>query len=223
MINTFENIYSCFGVLSPDELEIINNNKTQTQYLKGETIFKQGAFASHVLLVNSGLVRVYLQTGASKQISFRLAKQGDYMAFSAIFGENIFRYSAVAVKDTAICMIEKAALKQILLQNPRFAMQITSRNFENESRYIDIINNLSYKQMRGKLASAILYLSSEEFENENVFNYLTRQNIADFASITIESAVKFIKEFEKEGIISTKGKDIFIRNKNLLSEINKKG
>ena len=54
--------------------------------------------------------------------------------------------------------------------------------------------------MRGKLASALLYLTSEKFKNDNVFQYLTRQDIADFASITVESTVKFLKEFEKEGL-----------------------
>ena len=77
--------------------------------------------------------------------------------------------------------------------------------------------------MRGKLASCLLYLSSEEFLEEDVFQYLTRQDIADFASITIESAVKFIKEFEKEGILKLKGKDLKIINNGKLEEIAKRG
>ena len=77
--------------------------------------------------------------------------------------------------------------------------------------------------MRGKLASALLYLSSEEFLEEDVFQYLTRQDIADFASVTIESAVKFIKEFVKEGILKLKGKDLKIIIKNKLEEIARKG
>lgn len=218
-----ENTFGCYDSLIREELQFIKDNTTEISYLKGETIFKQGAFAPHVLLINSGLARVYLQTGINKQISFSLAKQGDYIAFSSIFGENIYRYSAIAVKDSIICMIEKEALKQLLLRNPQFALQITSRNFQNENRYIDIIYNLSFKQMRGKLASAILYLSSEKFESDNVFQYLSRQNIADFASITIESAVKFIKEFEKEGVISINGKIINIENRKALSEINQRG
>ena len=77
--------------------------------------------------------------------------------------------------------------------------------------------------MRGKLASALLYLSSEEFLKEDVFQYLNRQDIADFASITNESAVKFINEFEKEGILKLKGKDLTIIDKNKLEEIAKRG
>ncbi len=213
----------CFQYLYPDELEFINSRKTQITYLKGETIFKQGAFAPYILYVVDGLVRVFLQTGSIKQLNIRLTKQGDFMAFSSVFGDNIYNCSAVALKDSTICMIEKTALKQLLMKNADFAMRITSRNCRNEGRYLDIIQNTSNKQMRGKLASSLLYISSEEFLEEDVFQYLTRQDIANFASITIESAVKFIKEFEKEGILKLKGKDLKIINKDKLEEIAKRG
>jgi CRP/FNR family transcriptional regulator len=218
-----ENTSGCFQKLSEEELEFINAKKTQITYLKGETIFKQGAFAPHVLFVNHGLVRVYLQTGANKQLNLRIARKGDFLAFSSVFGENIYNYSAVALVDAAICMIDKAALKQLLLRNPEFALQITSRNFNNERRYLEIIGNISYKQMRGKLASALMYLNGEEFKDESLFQYLTRQDIADFASITIESAIKFLKEFEKEGIIRLDGKNIELLNEEDLMLISKKG
>jgi len=214
---------TCFQYLYPDELEFINSRKTQITYLKGEIIFKQGAFASYILYVVDGLVKVFLQTGSIKQLNIRLTKQGEFMAFSSAFGDNIYNCSAIALKDSTICMIEKTALKELLMKNADFAMRITSRNCRNEGRYLDIIQNTSYKQMRGKLASALLYLSSEEFLKEDVFQYLTRQDIADFASITIESAVKFIKEFEKEGILKLKGKDLKIINKGKLEEIAKRG
>ncbi|MBT3208935.1 MAG: Crp/Fnr family transcriptional regulator [Bacteroidetes bacterium] len=218
-----EDTLTCFKNLDSADLQFLDERKTQIAYLKGETIFKQGAFSPHVIFINDGLVRVFLQTGINKQTNIRLAVKGDFMAFSSIFYENIYQYSAIAIKDSEICMIEKEAMKQLLLRKPEFAMQITSRNYQNESRYLEIINNLSYKHMRGKLASAILYLSSEKFEAENVFRYLNRQNIADFASITLESAVKFIKEFEKEEVLEIKGKDILIKNREAIIEIFNKG
>ena len=213
----------CFQNLGLTDLQIINEKKKQVTFFKDETVFKQGSFAPHVLFVNQGLVRVYLQTNRNKQINIRLAKKGDLIAFSSIFGKDIYLYSAIALKDSDICIIDKQALKELLLRNPDFAMEINSKNYHNENRYIDIIQNISYKHMRGKLASALLYLSSEKFNDENVYEYLTRQNIADFASISVESAVKFIKEFEKENIISLDGKKIRIEDQTFLEEINLRG
>ena len=207
----------------PEELEILQQNKTRITYLKGENIFKQGAFAPYVLYVVSGLVKVYLQTGYDKQINVSLAHSGDFLAFSSIFGENIHTYSSQAIKDSEICMIEKESLKETLLKYPDFALQITSKNYRNERHLLEIIKNVSYKQMRGKLASSLLYLSQDEFLEEDIFNYLTRQDIADFASVSTESAIKFLKEFEKEKILKLKGKEIKILDYRQLETISKNG
>ncbi|PIF02390.1 MAG: Crp/Fnr family transcriptional regulator [Draconibacterium sp.] len=207
----------------PEELEILQENRATVTYLKGENIFKQGAFAPYVLYVNSGLVKVYLQTGYEKQINLSLARQGDFLSFASVFGENIHTYSAQAIKETVVCMVKKESLKEALLKHPDFALRITSKNYRNESHLFEIVKNLSYKQMRGKLASGLLYLSQEDFMDEDVFSYLSRQDIADFASISTESAIKFLKEFEKEKIIKLKGKTIRIINRELLKTIGKNG
>jgi CRP/FNR family transcriptional regulator len=77
--------------------------------------------------------------------------------------------------------------------------------------------------MRGKLASALCYLSSQEFLYEKIFESLTRPDIADFAGITQESAVKFLKEFEREKLLKLEGKDIVIKDRTKLQLISKTG
>lgn len=201
----------------------LNEHKTRVTYLKGENIFKQGAFAPYVLYVVSGLVKVYVQTGFEKQINIGLAKTGDFLAFASLFGQNIHSYSTQALKTAEICMIEKESLKKILLENPEFALKITSANYKNEAHLIEILKNISYKQMRGKLASALLYLSQDEFVNEKIFSFLTRQDIAEFANISTESAIRFLKEFEKENLLKLSGKNIQILDVEKLALLSKTG
>ncbi len=206
-----------------ENLDDLNAYKTRVQYLKGETIFKQGAFAPYVMYVVEGLVKVYLQTGVDKNMNISVASEGEFLAFSSVFGEPVHTYSAQAISNTQICMIEKESLKQILLDNPEFALKITSQNYTNERHLFEVIKNISYKQMRGKLASALLYLGQEEFTKKKIFEFLTRQDIADFASISAESAIKFLKEFEKENIITLNGKNIIVDDTAQLMNISKNG
>ncbi len=218
-----ERIAACFHDLTPEELAFINSNKTEVNYLAGETLFKQEAFAPHVLLILSGLVKVYLQTGADKQLNLFLQKANDFLAFSSVFGEETHNYSAVALTDVQICMIDKESMRKILLSNPNFAMRITTRNCRNEKQFLSIIHNTTYRQMRGKLASALLYLSSDDFSGIDIFPQLSRQDLANFASIATESAIKFLKEFEKEGTILLDGKNIQILDRPRLVNIEKWG
>lgn len=213
----------CFHLISREDLESLSENKTQIIYLKGETVFKQGAFAPHVLFIQSGLIRVYLQTSRNKVQNLWISKSGDFLAFSSLFGERTYSYSAVAMKDAELLMIDKESMRKLLQTNPEFGFRITSKNYNSEKHLMELVASLSYKQMRGKLATALFYLTSEILRGEEVFSYLTRQDIADFASISVESVIKFLKEFEKEGILALDNKNITVTDPKRLSEISATG
>lgn len=218
-----KDIDKCFRKFFPNDIDFINSKKTHVSYLRGETLFKEGAFASSVLFVIEGLVKVFVTTSNNKQINLKISKPGDFIAFSSIFENSVYNYSAVAIKDAKICMVEKNAMKQLLTKNADFLSVVTAKNCRNESRYVNIIKSISYKQMRGKLASALLYLTDEEFKDYNVFEYLTRQDISNFASITSESTVRFLKEFENEGIVELNKRSIKLLNKSQLEKISISG
>lgn len=213
----------CFQLISREDLASLSENRTQLSYLKGETVFKQGAFAPHVLFIQSGLIRVYLQTGRSKVQNLWIARSGDFLAFSALFGQRTYSYSAVALKDSELLMIDTESLRKLLHTNPEFGYRITSKNINSEKHLMDLVASLSYKQMRGKLATALLYLNAEALQGEEVFSHLSRKDIADFASISVESVIKFLKEFEKEGIIELGNKNISITDPAKLEQISEKG
>jgi len=213
----------CFQLISKEELETLSENRTHVSYLKGETLFKQGAFAPHVLFIQSGLVKVYLQAGPRKVQNLWIGRSGDFLAFSSMFGEKVYHYSAMALKDAEVLMIDKKSLRELLKTNSEFGFRITSKNYRSENHLLEIVANLSYKQMRGKLASALIYLSSDLLINEDIFSCLSRQDVADFASISVESVIKFLKEFEKEGIVSLENKQIIILDADRLKLISTTG
>ncbi len=214
---------NCFKKLVQGELEFINARKKQIIYTKGENICKQGAYASSVLYISSGLVKLYLENSNRKITNVQILKSSDFIGLSSIYGENIYNYSVIALKDTNICLIEKDALKELLEKNGSFASSLISRYCKNETYLFDKLRSISYKQMNGRLADVLLYLSSDKLSNENVFNYINRKDIADFACISKESTVKLLTEFKNEGIIDVKGKDIVIKKHELIKEISKRG
>ncbi len=77
--------------------------------------------------------------------------------------------------------------------------------------------------MNGRLADVLIYLSSEKLKDENVFRYINRKDIADFACISKESTVKLLTEFKQDGIIDIDGKNISVLKPELLKSISKRG
>ncbi len=213
----------CFKKLIPSELEFINQNKTQIQYRRGETICKQGAFASYVLYIADGLVKIYLESRGNKNINVNISKSNEFIALSAIFGENIYNYSALALCDSSICLIEKESFKKLVLHNGVFASEIVKWYCDKEKQLFDKIKSIGHKQMHGRLADVLLYLDSVHLDQDDLFTYLTRQDFADFACISMESIVRLLAELKNENIIELEGKKIKILRLDQLKEISRRG
>jgi CRP/FNR family transcriptional regulator len=214
---------TCFHHLFPEDSEYFNNKKQQLTYSKGENVCKQGAFAPYVMYVYEGLIKVYLETGNGKNINLRLIRCGEFVSFQSVLNQQIYNYSAVALTNARICLIDKEGLKKMLKDNVEIGWRIVADNCKSESKLYEIIKTATTKQMPGKLAEALIYLSSPEFSVYDVFTHLSRKDVAEFAGISLESTVKLLKEFESEKILELKGKNIIIKKPEMLHDISKRG
>jgi len=213
----------CFQLLLPEEAELVRASKTQVLFRKDDNLTKQGAFASYVLFMIDGLAKQYLEGDGIKNYNLRIIRQGEFVGLSAVFSENIFNYSSVALTDCHVFLVEKEAISKVVKQNGMFGFNIIKRYCEQNTNLINTVRNLMYKQMNGRLADTLLYIDSLKNEKAEIFQLLSRKDLADFAGISTESAVKLLKTFEKDGLIDLNEKDIQIIKHNALIEISRKG
>ena len=214
---------ACFQLLSQEEMELVRESKTQVLFRKGDNLTKQGAFASYVLFIIRGLAKQYIEGDGAKNYNLRILRPGDFIGLSAVFTKSTFTYSTIALTDCQVFLIEKEAIAKVVKQNGEFGYSIIKRYCEQNSDLITVVNNLMYKQMNGRMADTLLYLEGLKPEYPNVFQLLSRKDIADFAGISTESAVKLLKTFEKDGVIKLDEKDILIEDAKALNEISKRG
>lgn len=213
----------CFQMLIPDEIEMVRASKTQVLFRKGDMLSKQGAFASYVLFVINGISKQYLEGESNRNYNLRIILPGDFIGLSAVFTKNTFSYSSVAITDCQAYLIEKEAIEKVIKQNGMFGYMIIKRYCEQNADLFNVIQKLNYKQMNGRLADALLYLDKLKSENPEIFQLLSRKDLAEFAGISTESTVKILKSFEKDQIIHLREKDIELTNIKALAEISKRG
>jgi CRP-like cAMP-binding protein len=213
----------CFHNLIPEEAEMVRTSKTQVFFRKGDNLTKQGAYASYVLFIITGLAKKYIEGDNTRNFNLRIIRPGEFVGLSVVFYENKFNYSTVAVTDCQAYLIEKETIARVIKQNGMFGFSITKRYCEQNSGLLDTVRNLMYKQMNGRLADTLLYLDSLRSETAEIFQLLSRKDIAEFAGISTESAVKLLKNFEKDGLIELHEKDILLLKHNTLIEISRRG
>jgi CRP/FNR family transcriptional regulator len=213
----------CFQVLSQEETELVSASKTQVLFRKGDTLTKQGTFSSYVLFIIDGLVKQYIEGDNNKNFNLRIIKPGEFIGLSSVFSKNLISYSSVSLTDSRAFLIEKETIEKVVKQNGTFGFNIIKRSYDQNINLFETMGNVLFKQMNGRLADTLLYINDLKTDNPDIFQLLSRKDIADFAGISTESTVKILKTLEKEAIISLVEKDILIIDKNRLEKISKNG
>jgi CRP/FNR family transcriptional regulator len=77
--------------------------------------------------------------------------------------------------------------------------------------------------MHGRMADGLLYLSKVFFESDTFKLYLSRQEIADLTAMSKDSAIRILKDFERDRLITLKGNELSILNTDQLLNISLKG
>lgn len=213
----------CFQALSNEEKMLIKSSRTQVQYRRGETINKQGTFASSIQFIISGLVKQHIEGDGERNFNLWVLQPGDFAGLSTLFDNPVYNYSTVAITETVAFLVEKEALLRIIKSNSSFAYNIITRYNEQHNSLFDTIGRLQYKQMNGRMADTLLYLSADNFAGFGLFSHLSRKDLAEFAGISTESAVKILKQLEKENVVALEDKNIVILKRDQLKDISKRG
>lgn len=211
-----------FNSLSPLELELINNGRFQVSYKAGEVIFKQGTPSPYFVCVTSGLAKIYIE-GYGKNLILSLVKPIDYIFGPGIYVDNRHYYSAAAVEDSTACLVDVALFKKLIRENPDFAEEFLKRISLQSIFNFDQVISLTQKQMHGRIADVLFYLSDKIYCQNPFHMTISRQDLADLSGMSKESAIRILKEFKEEGILITNGNTVEILNPKQLRQISEKG
>lgn len=213
----------CFQLLSKDEAELVRNSKTQVLFRKGDTLTKQGSFASYILFLISGVVKQYIEGSDNRSFNLRIVQAGDFIGLSSVFSKNTYTYSTSALTDCQVMLIGKESLAEIIQGNGAFSFHLIQRYCAQNADLHEVLQDQQFKQMHGRLAASLLYLNTFKTNLPQLFQLMSRKDLADFAGISTESTVKLLKSFEKEGLLELQEKDIILMDLDHLKEIQKRG
>jgi len=214
---------SMFDHLSVKELKQINEHRFEIKFNKGEIIRKQGTFLSHVISVNSGLAKLYIEGFNRKNLILRIIKPTSFIGGPGMYFDQRHHYTITALIDTSACFIDVNIFKEIIHSNPVFAAEFMKEFSINMLSTYDRLINIAQKQIPGKMADALLYISDEIFEDNKINSIISKQDLAELTSMSRDSAVKVLREFNDEGLIKTNNDYIEILDKNALIKISNFG
>ncbi|NOY51262.1 MAG: Crp/Fnr family transcriptional regulator [Chlorobi bacterium] len=209
--------------LNSDQISDLEQNKFNVSFSQGETIFKQGAPMTHIIVIDKGLLKVYLESGLRHSIILRLLKSGEIAGGPGFHTDYRHHFSLMALEDTELTFIDINKFESFILDNSIFALEFIAYLNKAHISFYDKLKTIQHKQMNGRMAATLCYLSDNIYKSNNFETNLSRQDIADMSAMTKESAIRILKNFKDSGIIECENNTFNILNKDSLMDIFENG
>lgn len=176
--------------------------KVKIDFKKGETIIKQGALASYIILLTNGYSKNYLEGFQERGFIFKIIKPINFIGNSALYGDNTYAFSGSALTNCSAYLIDSQIIKNLLSNNEEFAKKMLNWYCTVTQGHLARMSSLANKQSLGRFAEILLYLSNEIFNGPIHTTNVSRKDIAELAAISTESGVRFLSDLKRDKIIN---------------------
>ena len=215
-------------MLSPlSEGEILQLER-QTQFWevkKGQTIYFPGDVADALFMLKSGKIKVSRFSADGKEIIIIILGPGEIFGELALSGQEKREDIARATEDTILCSMRVDQFENMMVNNPKFHLEITKLIGARLSRFERRMERLIFKSAEQRIGSflrdlaeehgrAILY-SSEEKE---IRFTLTHQEIAQLTATSRQTVTTVLGKLESGGIIGYDRHRILVKKLSQLPE-----
>lgn len=203
---------SIFSSLNDDELGELANLSIERSFMSNEFIFWDGDAPEWFYVITEGKVKVLKHSSSGKEFIIAFFGPGEMFGEVAVFEDKPYPASAQAVVETKVVGIKTDEFLSFLANRPQVALRIISvlagRLRDAQGR----LRDLAGERVEQRLASVLLMLSTKLGSTLP----FSRQEIADMAGTTTETAIRVMSHLRDRGIIhSVRGKVIILDEEKL--------
>ena len=204
-----------FEGLTPTQLERIATDFMTRHYKMGEIIFRQGDDGATLYLIQSGQIRIFVNTldGGETSMIF-CGKPGQLFGELAVLDGEPRSASALAISKTTLLGIHRDQLHNHMLQLPQLGInfaKLLSKRVRYNTAQVDSLTSLD---VSSRLARKLLELARDYgVTNVNGISIETKLNQTELASLvgaTRERVNKALRGFKDAGILATQTGCIYI-------------
>ena len=213
---------SIFRGLNQKDKEALTQHHTVFQIRKGKQVFNEGEKNRGLISLVSGKVKVYREGVGGREQIVKLVKPQGFICYRTLFSEPFSLFSATALEDSSVCVLEKTTMIRILKKNPDLSLKFMKLLSEELVFSNQRIVSLTQKHIRGRLAESLLMLSDTyglEPDGRTIKVLLSREDIANLSNMTTSNAIRTLSNMASEGIIELRGRRISILERVILEHI----
>ena len=200
-------------------LHELTQDRNTNNYKKKQVIYTEGNHPSRLFYIVKGKVKTYKTNNDGKELTIGLFNEGDFLGYTALLEETVYKETAEAIDETELAIIPKDEF-DVLINNNREVthkfIQLLARNIsEKEEQLL----GLAYNSLRKRVADALITLQTkyQKTGQEKFSIHISREDLANIAGTATESLIRTLSDFKSEKLIEIKDGNIIITNEKKLA------
>ncbi len=196
---------SLFAALSDDQIAAMADRFRADHFALDTFIFLEGDEADRLWVIRDGQVKIVKYNAEGQENILEVILPGEMFGGAGILFPQ-HPATAVAMTETTTLSISRPEYLQLVRQYPDIALRIITILGER-LRAAMHMRALSTERVDTRLAHILLKLCNKVGEQTDqgvkINLPLSRQDLADMTGTTIETAIRIMSKFRKEGLVFT--------------------
>ncbi|MBN2438192.1 MAG: Crp/Fnr family transcriptional regulator [Deltaproteobacteria bacterium] len=212
-----------FGGLPEEHIEEIRKISVDKHFNKGEIIFFDGDEGVGFYLVVEGSVNVYKLSPEGKEQILHIVKEGETIGAVPVFSGKSFPANARAISKSHLLFFPREKFMHLLINKPSLTMNILALLSMRLREFTIQVENLSLKEIPGRLAAYLLYLSQEQGGKDLIKLNLSKVQLANLLGTGPESLSRALGNMKSRKLVEEEGANIRLINSDALKKLAENG
>lgn len=212
-----------FAGLPEDQRESIRDIVIVKEYSRGVSIFSEGDEGNGFYIVSKGMVKIYKVSLEGKEHILHIF--GPYEAFGEVpvfMGKN-YPANAQAIQKSQVLFFPRTSFIELVSRNPSLSLNMLAMLSMRLRQFTVQIENLSLKEVPGRLASYLLLLAEEQGDTDQVSLNISKSQLASLLGTIPETLSRILAKMSSANLIEVKGKDIQLFDRDGLEDLAESG
>jgi CRP/FNR family transcriptional regulator len=176
--------------------------------------------ATHLYLVEEGTVEANIVHGDGKLYILNFLYPGHIFGEGALYEEGVYSYSTVAREPSRVWRISWDDLQWITSGDPLFALHLVRMIVRKFDQAVYKERCIAGEKVEKRVACVLLKMANERGITDKcglvLDTPLTNRDIAGLVGSTEETVSRIMSRLKKEGIMTTEGKFLVVKDKEAL-------
>lgn len=212
-----------FKGLPESQLLEVRNISVEKKYNRGEIIFNEGDEGDGFYIVSDGKVKIFKVSSEGKEQILHIFGPGEPFGEAPVFSGRSFPAMAQAIAKSRLLFFPRKAFVELITDNPSLSLNMLAVLSMRLRQFAFQIENLSLKEVPGRLAAYLVYLSGEQNNRETVTLTISKGQLASLLGTIPETLSRIFAKMTDRNMIRVNGKNISLINFSRLEELAEHG